>query len=406
MTDDRPDGTSLPRKALRLKREVGRRVERGHLWVFANEVEAIEGNPAPGDEVSVFSAKRRFLGMALLSGSSLLRARIYSRQWDQACDGVFIRHRIEQALAFRRDLGELPPAYRLIHGEADGLPGAVVDVFGDHLVIQISTQGMEQRRDLMIAALQELIAPKVILERSDMSFRELEGLAPRNAIVSGQPDSPLALEENGIKVLSDLMEGQKTGYYLDQVSNRARAARFFEGRRVLDLFCYVGAWSILAAARGAAEVTGIDSSARALTLARRSLELNAIPDGRCAFLEEDVFAFLRRAVQEKRQYDTIILDPPALAKNRREVESAKRAYRELNIRAMQLTAPGGLLVTCSCSHNLSEGDLQEILTLAAKDSSTDWSILDRPSQPPDHPVHLQTPETGYLKSFFLRRRDW
>jgi 23S rRNA (cytosine1962-C5)-methyltransferase len=391
-------------KAILLKRGAARRTERGHLWVFSNEVDAVTGDPQPGDPVKVFSAKRRFLGMALYSKSSMLRGRIYSRLWEQDCDPAFIKGRIEAALRYRRECAALAHSYRLIHSEADGLPGLIADVFGDHVVTQIATYAMEIRRDAIIAALVETLSPTAIIEKSDAPYRAGEGLAERKEVVYGKPRVPCEIQENGVTVLADLMGGQKTGYFLDQVRNRAMAIPFFSGKRVLDLFCYVGAWSIVAGAHGALETIGVDSSENALALAAESLKANHLDPARHTFLKTDVFAHVRQLVNQKEQFDVVILDPPALAKSKKDAEHALGAYRELNLRAMRLLADDGLLITCSCSHNVSEQDFQDMLVLAAKDSRADFSILFRSSQSPDHPVHLQTPETSYLKAFFLKKR--
>ncbi|MCX7046493.1 MAG: class I SAM-dependent rRNA methyltransferase [Candidatus Sumerlaeota bacterium] len=387
-----------------MKRRVGRRAERGHLWVFSNEVEAIEGEPQPGDEVKVFSGKRKFLGMGLFSKSSMIRARIYSRLWEQPCDRAFIAGRLQAARAYRETFGPLPHSYRLIHSESDGLPGLIVDVFGDQLVIQISTFAMEARRAALMESLIEVCSPRAIIERSDVPYRTVEGLEETKGCIHGEMRAPCEIEENGAIVLADLLEGQKTGYYLDQVQNRTLAIPFFKDKRVLDLFCYVGGWSLVAAVHGARETLGIDSSQAALELARAAARRNHLPPERCAFEEADVFEFVRKAVAENRQFDVIILDPPALAKSKRDAENALKAYRELNLRAMKLLSEDGLLITCSCSHNVGLDDFRDMLTMAAKDAHSDFSIAIQSGQSWDHPVHLQTPETSYLKVFFLRKR--
>jgi len=291
-----------------------------------------------------------------------------------------------------------------VHSEADGLPGLIVDVFGDHAVFQISTYAMNLRREYVIAALKEVAAPRVLIERSDGPYRKTEGLEEQKGVIFGEVEQPCRVEENGVAVLADLLNGQKTGYFLDQVRNRALAIPFFQGSRVLDLFCYVGSWSIVAAAHGAAEVLGVDTSQAALDLAARSVELNAIAPRSCRFQNDDVFAFARQLTAEGKKYDVVILDPPALAKSKKDRSNALRAYRELNIRAMRLLADDGLLITCSCSHCVTPADFHEMLTMAAKDTRTDCALLHQSTQSPDHPVHLQTPETSYLKVFFLRKR--
>lgn len=397
------------RKSINLKRKVGRRAERGHLWVFSNEVETIQGDPKPGDEVAIYGGKGQFLGMGLVSQSSMIRARIYSRTRDERCDAALIRRRIERAIAYRRaTLGEAH-SYRLIHSEADGLPGLIIDVFGDQAVIQISTCAMDMRREGIVAALCDLLHPGAIIERSDVPYRKVEGLSERKEVIFGEAVNPCLVHENGVRIYADLLEGQKTGYFLDQVRNRTLAIPFFAGKRVLDLFCYIGGWSLVAAAHGAAETLGVDTSQPALDMAIRSAAENNIatgPDAACQFLNADVFTFLRQSVAAKKTWDVIVLDPPALAKSKKDRENAIRAYRELNIRAMQLLAPDGLLITCSCSHSVTTEDFHELLTMAAKDTRTDCALLYQASQSPDHPIHLQTPETGYLKAFFLKRHPF
>lgn len=391
---------------LRLKPKIGRRVERGHLWVFSNEVDSISGELEPGGELGVVDAKGRFVGMALFSASSLIRARIYSRVKGEKCDAEFIRKRLEQALAYRRSIGALGHSYRLVHSESDGLPGAMIDVFGDHVVLQILTMSMDVRRDALRDAVVEVLKPAAIIERSESPARELEGLGANSGTLHGSPENPVRIEENGVALYADLAGGQKTGYYLDQVRNRALAMPLMAGRRVLDLFSYVGSWSVAAAAHGAESVIGVDSSAAALELARRSSNENERAHGRCEYVEQDVFQFLRAEVNEKRKYGAIVLDPPPLAKSRRDVQNALRAYRELNLRAMQLLDDGGILISCSCSHHVSIDDLKTTLTLAAKDAHSDFSILYETMQSPDHPIHLSTPETGYLKAIFLSKRSF
>lgn len=411
----------MARKTLTLLPKIGRRAERGHAWVFANEVAELIGNPQPGEEVVVRSAKGLFLGMALFSLSSLIRARIYSRVLDQPCDEAFLRERLGAAQAYRRRLygGALPPSYRLIHGEGDGLPGLVVDVFGvagqaPTVVIQLTTAGMEQRRDVLLSALRELLQPVAIVERSDVAVRELEGLAPRKEVAWGDLQTPWALEENGTRMLADLLNGQKTGYFLDQAGNRAWARQHMKGARVLDMFCYVGAWSMTAAGAGARKALGIDSSGPALALARQAAAALPAEVARPEFVEADAFTWLHQAadaaVSEHDLYDVVIVDPPALAKSKKDAVKAFEAYRELNFRAMQLLAPDGLLIACSCSHHIAKADFRELLTLAARDAArvrlrgSEFTLEYEADQAPDHPIPLATPEAAYLKCCGIRRR--
>lgn len=400
------DGTPPPPRRVILHAKLARRVTRGHLWVFSNEVFGEHGDPEPGDEVAVFDHRRRCVGMALYSRSSLIRARIYSRRKGELCDAAFIEKRLREALELRRALGPLPHAYRLANSEADGLPGAVVDVYGDHVVYQIGTFGMDRRREALIEAIARVVEPACVIERSDSPVRALEGLQPVNGVVRGEARRPLEVQEGAIRLLIDPLEGQKTGTYLDQAANRALARPLMAGRRVLDLFCHVGAWSFTAAAAGANEVLAIDNSAPALELARAAAALNPAAEGRVRFEKAELFERLRAMASSGEKYEVVILDPPPLARSKRDLRNALRGYRELNLRAMQLLAPGGLLVTCCCSHAVDEASFGHEVMMAARAARADLTIFSRPMQPVDHAVHLATPETHYLKTLMLLRRDW
>ena len=384
---------------LTLKQKVGRRVERGHLWVFANEVETLQAGE--GDEVHVIDGRGRYVGMGLLSNSSLIRARIYTRLRGVRMDREFLLGRIAAARAAReRVFGGLPPAYRLLHSEADGVPGLVADVYGDCVVFQIATAAMEARREMIAAALWEGTGARVVVERSDMPARRLEALEPRKAILGGELANPLPIQERGLTLFADILEGQKTGYYLDLATARAEAAPWFAGRRVLDVCCYVGAWTLTALAAGATAAVGVDSSGPALALARRAAAENGLED-RAEFIEADAFEYLRSAVVRTERFGAIVLDPPPLAKAKKDAPAALRAYRELNVRAIQALEPGGALFTFSCSHAISEEDFREMLTMAARDTRQDMTLVRPLTQAADHPIHLQTPETSYLKGALL-----
>lgn len=383
-----------------LKPGEGRRVERGHLWVFSNEVASVEETKET-DEVSVFSANGRYLGNALLSASSLIRARIYSRQ-PVSFDGDFIKARLESALRYRIDIGYERQSFRWCHSEADFLPGLVVDLYGNHAVIQISTKAMEDRRECIVDIIKNLRHPSCLYERSDVPMRELENLPPVCGLLSGNLQSPVVIEENGISILSDIAEGQKTGYFLDMAENRRRLLHLFKGRRVLDLFCYVGSWALTAAGHGAECAKGVDSSASAINLARQSAEANQL-GGKCHFIEMDAFEFLKSAYEKNEQYDFIIVDPPPFARRKKDVESALKAYRDINCRALKNLASGGILATASCSHNIAPEDLLQCVRFAARDAHADLRLFFAGSQAPDHPIHHATPESSYLKFFAFMR---
>ncbi len=384
-----------------LKQGEGRRVERGHLWVFSNEVASLDDLPPEQDEVAVFSSKGRFLGSALLSPSSLIRARIYSRQ-PESCDSAFIRSRLDAALALRRTLLPDRNAFRLCHSESDFLPGLVLDVFGSCVVVQIFTRAMEHRKSAIIRAIQDVLSPAGIYERSDVPMRELEGLPPVTGLLAGEVPSPLEIKEQGVILFADPHKGQKTGFFLDMAENRRALAHLFRGRTVLDAYCHVGAWSLIAAANGARETLALDSSADAIALAELAMRRNGMT-GRCRFERADASESFRRLHEQGRHFDFIIVDPPPLARRKKDVPNALRAYRDINLRAMRLLAPGGIYATASCSHNITREDFLDALRMAARDARTDLDLFFSGAHAPDHPVHLGTPETDYLKFFaFIR----
>jgi 23S rRNA (cytosine1962-C5)-methyltransferase len=346
----------------------------------------------------------RVMGMALLSPSSLIRGRIYSRRAGELCDEGYLVRALEAALSRRRRYlsDPLPHSYRLVHSDADGVPGLTVDVFGDHVVMQITTAAMELRREGIIDAIKAVLAPRVLIEKSESPVRTLENLSPRNEVVFGTPDSPLRIEENGIVALADLVGGQKTGYYLDQVENRRRARRWFAGARVLDAFCYVGAWSLVAADAGAVSVMAVDSSKPALDMLQAARELNpAAQECAMELVKADAFEHLRALASQGAQFDAIVLDPPPLARSAKDKENALRAYRDLNRQGFKLLAPGGVLITSCCSHAVSAVDFADAVARGAREAGADPILLDAPPQPADHPVHLHTPETGYIKTLVM-----
>ncbi len=386
---------------------MARRVERGHLWVYSNEVERVEGDPAPGDAVEVYSQRGHFLGVGAYSPHSLIRIRIWSRQHIEL-DGSLIRERIQQALDYRRELyGCDPLAGRMVFSEGDGLPGLVVDRFNDVLSIQILSTGIESRRSLVLDALIAVFSPRAIVERSDAPAREHEGLEIRSGVVYGDlSETAHAFREprDGLTYLANLLSGQKTGFFFDQAANRAKMARWAAGKRVLDVFCYTGAWGLAAAAAGAREVVFVDSSQEALDLAKQQMDLNNMKTP-ASWVEADAFAYLKERSSAGDSYDCIALDPPAFAKSSRHVEAALKGYREINVRAMRMLAPGGRLFTSSCSQHISRDDFGEMLKMAARDAGRTFVIHEELGQAPDHPIVLGMPETRYLKCFHLRRID-
>ncbi len=387
--------------ALRLKKNDDRRLRQGHVWVFSNEVDVAQtplSSLTAGELVLVADSRGEPFGIAYANPASLICARLLSR--DGACliDHNFLRRRFESALRLRQRLYE-KPFYRLVYGESDGLPGLVIDRFGDVLTIQITTAGMERLRELLLSAVDDLLAPRVIVLKNTSGLRQLEGLASYTEVVKGNLIGPVEIEENGVRFLVDPVNGQKTGWFYDHRHNRALAAKLSAGQRVLDLFSYSGAWGVQAAASGAEAVDCVDSSEAALALAAANARLNGV-DPRIRSVRDDAFEFLQRARQERRRYDLIILDPPALIKRKKDFKAGVEAYRRINQMALQILAKEGILVSAACSYHLGRDTLHEILRATARHLDRTLIFLASEGQGRDHPVHPAIPETDYLKAFF------
>jgi len=384
-----------------LKRGEDRRLRAGHLWVFSNEVD-VTRSPltafAPGQLASVEAANGRPLGLAYVNPHSLIAARLLTHGKHLPDFGALLRRRLRQALALRERLFD-EPYYRLVFGESDLLPGLVVDRFGDVLVMQISTAGMEARRDEIIAALQAEVEPRSIVIQNHLPMRELEGLPVGTQEVIGQPPGPLRIRENGLDFEIDLERGQKTGWFYDQRDNRARLMRHVKGARVLDVFSYAGAWGVTAAASGAKSVTCVDSSEAALDMARRNAGLNKVA---VDTVHKDAFQALADFREAGEKFDIVIIDPPAFIKRRKDYKAGLAGYQRLNQAALQLVAPGGLLVSCSCSHHLSETDLVGAIQRSARHLDRFVQLLEWGHQAVDHPEHPAIPETRYLKAVTMR----
>ncbi|MFM8331820.1 MAG: class I SAM-dependent rRNA methyltransferase [Candidatus Methylumidiphilus sp.] len=386
---------------LRLAKNEDKRLRAGHLWIFSNEVDTAQ-TPLKafqaGDLAHVEDAKGQPMGVAYVNPDTLIAARLLSRDPRAAITEHFFRRRFEVALALRQRLFARP-FYRLVHGESDGLPGLVVDRFGDVLSVQTNTAGMERLQEMAVAALRKLLAPRAIVLKNTSSLRQLEGLEDYTRIADGALDGLVEIEENGVKFLVDVMGGQKTGWFFDHRGNRALAATLAQGQTVLDLFSYAGGWGIQAAVAGAAAVDCVDGSEAALSLARSNAALNGVAD-KISYEHGDAFAFLKLAREEPRKYGLIILDPPALIKRKKDVKAGIEAYRRLNQGALQLLEPGGVLVSASCSHHLHREVLHDILRAAARHGDRHLAFIAQSGQAADHPVHPAIPETDYLKAFF------
>jgi 23S rRNA (cytosine1962-C5)-methyltransferase len=394
--------------ALRLTLKPGRErsLLRRHPWVFSGAIEEVAGSPRSGDTVRIDAADGKFLAWAAYSPASQIRARVWSFDEAQVPGPELIATRIEVAFARRRAeiLTEAGNAVRLVHGESDELPGLIADRYGDTLVVQLLSAGCEKWRETLIAVFRERSGCTRIYERSDTDARELEGLAASAGRIFGAAaDGPLRIDEHGIAYEIDVGSGQKTGFYLDQRDNRARVRHLARDREVLDCFSYTGGFAISAISGGARSVSAIDSSAPALAQAKRNLALNHIAPDRAEWLEADVFQALRKLKREGRQFDLIVLDPPKFAPTSKDAPRAARGYKDINLNALKLLRPGGLLATFSCSGGVSPELFQKIVAGAAADAGTPLLLRERFHSAPDHPVRIEFPEGEYLKGLLLEK---
>ena len=381
-------------------------VKRRHPWVFSGAVEKVLGDPQSGDTVLVRSAEGQQLGLAAYSPQSQIRGRVWTFDVAAKVDEAFLRERIKSALKLRESLParQHTNAMRLVHSESDGLPGLIVDRYSDVLVAQFLSAGMERWREAVLDALVELTRCEAVFERSDAEVRTLEGLPERAGFVRGNSDAArCAISEHGLTFRVDVAAGQKTGFFLDQRANRLRVREISAGRDVLDCFCYTGGFAIASLAGGAREVTAIDSSGPAIAVARENLAANALDASCLEFKEADVFVHLRELRNRGEKFDLIVLDPPKFAPTPAQVENASRAYKDINLLALKLLAPGGLLATFSCSGGISADLFQKIVAGAALDAGADAKIIERFGPAADHPVALEFPEGDYLKGLLVYR---
>lgn len=382
-----PQVTLTPRGA--------QRILSGHYWVYRSDIRGTE-DVQPGDTVRLRDDRGRYLGRAWFSTHSQIAVRLVTPE-DRPIDDNYIRSRLEAAVAYRERVVENATAYRLVYGESDGLPSVIVDRYGEFLVLQTLSQAAERRKAGLVRLLQERFRPRAIVERNDPKVRRLEGLKQATGVLAGELPSEVYAEENGLRFAYDLLGGQKTGAFLDQRENRLAAAGYARGQ-VLDCFCYTGGFG-LTAAGAAASVEGIDFSPAAVAAARRNAELNAITN--TTFREANAFDVLKEYADAGRQFDMVILDPPAFAKSRSSLPAARRGYKEINLRALKLLRSGGVLVTCSCSHHVPESELLGIVAEAALDAHRTVIVTERRTQSRDHPILLTLPETHYLKCLIV-----
>ncbi|HIU47553.1 MAG TPA: class I SAM-dependent rRNA methyltransferase [Candidatus Fimadaptatus faecigallinarum] len=383
---------------LRKTRE--KRVQSGHPWIYQTEIERVDdpaGEIEPGDIVRVVNSKGVFVCKALYNPASMIALRVLTVR-DEPTDEAFFRRRIEAAWEYRKRLCDVNSC-RLIFGESDYLPALIVDKFADILVVQLLCLGMDRLRDMIVRLLVDVVKPRGIYERDDVPVREREGMKQLTGLMWGEVPDRVEMVENGIRFLVDVKHGQKTGFFLDQKENRAAIAPLCPGARVLDCFCHNGTFALNAAKYGAADVLGVDISEEALEVARENAALNGLD---VRFEAHNVFDLLRQYQGEGRQFDLIVLDPPAFTKSRKMVESAKRGYKDINLRAMKLVRDGGYLVSCSCSQHVTPDMFVDILREAAYETRRRVRIIELRSQGRDHPVLLGSDETRYLKCVIMQ----
>ncbi len=388
---------------LYLKKNEERRLRAGHLWVFSNEIDTGRsplGGYSAGQLVELRDYRDKPLGTGYINPHTLIAARLVSRDPDYRLDKSLIVHRLKVALSLR-ERRYPDPFYRLLFGESDGLPGLVLDRFGDYLVAQVTTAGMEAQTEALVAAIEQVLKPKALLLRNDVKARELEGLPLE--VTSALGDFPAELEviENGCRFLVTPSEGQKTGWFYDHRDNRARLAPWVQGKRVLDLFSYVGGWGIQAAVAGAEHVQLVDASLPALELAERNAVLNGVGD-KVDAIQGDVFQALRELREARAQFDVVIADPPAFIKRKRDHKEGLGAYRRVNQMAIQVLARDGILVSASCSSHLAANELREQVLGAARHLDRSALLIEQGHQACDHPIHPAIPETEYIKSLTFR----
>jgi 23S rRNA (cytosine1962-C5)-methyltransferase len=390
-------------QTLRLKKNADRRLKAGHLWLYSNEVD-IEATPLkglePGAQVVVEAANGKAMGVAYVNPNSLICARVVSRDPGMRLDRSLLVHRLNQALSLRQRL-YAKPFYRLVHGEGDLLPGLVVDRFDDVVVVQLNTLGMERLAEEVVAALDKVLAPRVIVFKNDSSGRRQEQLERQVTLAKGELDGPVAMEENGVRFHAPVLDGQKTGWFFDHRANRAWLNGLVAGKRVLDLFSYIGGWGVQAAAHGAREVLCVDASAQALERVAENAALNGLHE-QVAVGEADAFEALAALKADGEQFDVVILDPPAFIKKRKDIPNGERAYARLNREAMRLLGRDGLLLSASCSMHLAPERLVEVVRGAVRHQDRHGQIVYQGHQAADHPVHPAIPETAYLKALGVR----
>ena len=393
--------SNLPR--IRLKAKEERRIKGGHLWVYSNEVDTTQSplqGLEPGTEVIFEEASGKPLGRGYVNPHSLICGRLLTRDWKRKLDQKFIAGRLQQALALRERVYP-EPYYRLVYGDSDGLSGLVIDRFGEYLVLQVNTAGMERLLPLLLGALESVLQPKAILLRNDSPSREQEGLPLEVKVALGEWPETLALQENGVTFYASAENGQKTGWFYDHRENRRELMRWVKGKRVLDVFSYIGGWGLQALAAGADSLAAVDASEQALDQLQANADQQGMGD-KVTCYEGNAFDVLQALLEQGEKFDVVVLDPPAFIKRKKDYKNGLSAYTKLNNLGLRLLEKDGLLVSASCSMHLPEDALLDTVRAGARHVDRHAQLVFRGTQGPDHPIHPAIPETHYLKALFFR----
>lgn len=388
------------RPVIRFAKGRARRFRGGHPWAFSNEIEMTPEAKAlpPGTLVTLIDAGDEKLGVATFNPHSLIAARVLDRDWKRVVDAAFLGERLGAAMALRDALFGAP-YYRLIHSEADGLPGLIVDRYGDVVTVQVNTAGMEMLTPVLLEALRQVLAPRAVVLRNDSPVRGLEGLALEHKVAFGEIDGPVELVENGARFLADLTGGQKTGWFYDQRDNRAFVAKLAKGRRVLDVYTYAGGFAVQAALAGATSVTAVDRSEHSLELAAGAAKLNDVP---LSCVRAEAYAEMARLDAAGERFGVVVVDPPAFVKSKKDLHAGAKGYRKMAKLAAPLVEPGGFLLAASCSHHMPADMFAEEIAHGLAQAGRSGRILRVAGAAPDHPLHPQLPESAYLKALVLQ----
>lgn len=382
------------KKIIKLKKGEEKRIKNGHLWVFSNEIQEIQGDPKTGDIVELRKNSGEFLGKGYFNANSLISFRLLTNI-DEEIDFQFFKKRIENAWQLRKKIYPDYNSYRVVYGESDFLPGLIVDKYNDYLSIQVYSAGIEKHITLICDVLENVFHPKGIIERSESPLRELEGLQQKKNILRGKIEKVM-IKEHDLHYLVDLIDGQKTGFYFDQRENRYSIRKYSNGARVLDCFCNDGGFALNSIKGFAKEVTGVDISESSIERAKHNAKLNDSSD-KCNFIKSDVFEFLKEMELKKERYDVVILDPPSFTKSKKNINTAKLGYRTINTKALKIINANGILATASCSHHITDEIFLDIISSSAKAANRTLRMLEYSGAASDHPVLLSMPETKYLK---------